>query len=154
MSVQGISFLALKWGRISLKKCRKVHLDAYFHQASLKCGCYPAGLQLDQFANFPLCNPQGITCYRSQRFLRFNIACFFSLKISTYSFLRNYSLPSRSCKIPCHGLYSDVEHEAISQTIGLETPGMSQLMKEYLSFKRGNLTDPVPYLSGTFPIRH
>ena len=68
--------------------------------------------------------------------------------------LRNFSLPSRSCKIPCHGLYSDVEHEAISQTIGLDTPGMSQLMKEYLNYKRGNLADPVPYLSGTFPIRH
>ena len=79
---------------------------------------------------------------------------FFSPKIFISSHPRNYSLPSRSCKIPCHGLYSDVEHEAISQTVGLETPGMSQLMKEYLSYKRGNLTDPVPYLLGTFPIQY
>ena len=136
-----------------MKKC-PLHLDAYFHQASLKCGCYPAGLQLEQFSNFPLCNPQGITCYRYDIFLRFNITFFCSPKISTSSHLRNYSLPSRSCKIPCHGLYSDVEHEAISQTVGLETPGMSQLMKEYLSYRRGNLTDPVPYLSGTCPIQY
>ena len=62
--------------------------------------------------------------------------------------LRNYSLPSMSCKIPCHGLYSDVEHEAAGQTIGLDTPGMAQLMKEYQAYKRGNLHDPVPYLEG------
>ena len=62
--------------------------------------------------------------------------------------LRNYSLPSMSCKIPCHGLYSDVEHEAAGQTIGLDTPGMAQLMKEYQAYKRGNLQDPVPYLKG------
>ena len=64
--------------------------------------------------------------------------------------LRNYSLPSESCKIPCHGLYQDVEHvvEAVVETIKLETPGMAQLMKEYQAFKRGNLDDPVPYIKG------
>ena len=53
-----------------------------------------------------------------------------------------------SCKIPCHGLYSDVEHETAGETIGLETPGMAQLMKEYQAYKRGNLLDPVPYIKG------
>ena len=66
----------------------------------------------------------------------------------TNSILRNYSLPSVSCKIPCHGLYSDVEHEVAGQTIGLDTPGMAHLMKEYQAYKRGNLHDPVPYLKG------
>ena len=64
------------------------------------------------------------------------------------SCIRNYSLPSMSCKIPCHGLYSDVEHEAAGETIKLDTPGMAQLMKEYQAYKRGNLHDPVPYLKG------
>ena len=53
-----------------------------------------------------------------------------------------------SCKIPCHGLYSDVEHVEAEQTIGLDTPGMAQLMEEYQAYKRGNLHDPVPYLKG------
>ena len=64
------------------------------------------------------------------------------------SYIRNYSLPSMSCMIPCHGLYSDVEHEAAGETIELDTPGMAQLMKEYQAYKRGNLHDPVPYLEG------
>ena len=34
------------------------------------------------------------------------------------------------------------------QTIGLDTPGMGQLMEEYQAYKRGNLHDPVPYLEG------
>ena len=64
--------------------------------------------------------------------------------------LRNYSLPSMSCTIPCHGLYQDVEHvvEAAGQTIRLNTPGMAQLMQEYQAYKRGDLHDPVPYLKG------
>ena len=107
-------------------------------QASLKCGCYPAGLQQLSHSNFPLCSPQGISCYRS----------LLSPSCPLNSHLRNYSLPSMSCKIPCHGLYSDVEHEAAGETIGLDTPGMAQLMQEYQAYKRGNLHDPVPYLKG------
>ena len=53
-----------------------------------------------------------------------------------------------SCTIPCHGLYSDVKHDADEDTIGLDTPGMALLMKEYQAYKRGNLDDPVPYLDG------
>merc|ERR1711974_406484 len=111
-------------GEQSWAECRR---KLYREQASLKCGCYPAGLEQASHSNFPVCKPQGISCYR------------------------NYSLPSTSCKIPCHGLYSDVEHEAAEQTIGLDTPGMGQLMKEYQAYKRGNLHDPVPYLEGVEP---
>ena len=53
-----------------------------------------------------------------------------------------------SCKIPCHGLYSDIEHDVSGEVIGLGTPGMAQLMEEYQAYKRGNLHDPVPYLKG------
>ena len=35
------------------------------NQASLKCGCYPAGLQEASHSNFPACSPRGISCYRS-----------------------------------------------------------------------------------------
>ena len=39
--------------------------EIFNHQASLKCGCHPAGLQQDSHSSFPVCKPQGISCYRS-----------------------------------------------------------------------------------------